>query len=325
VSGRKDWLSGKAGFIGRLVGALFLWRGRPNFATLPRTAYGPLHWGIPVSSSNLEIAQLLEQLAGNDAERGWRGFLSAYSDAIYTAVRLIARDADDASDCYLFSCEKLAEQNFRRLRAFRPEGRASFTTWLRAVVRNLALDWYRAKFGRTRLFARVARASAVDQQIYRALFERRLSLTEAWHGMWSAGTALTFAQFEDRVEAIRQMLSSRQLWLLSTANVSTEAIDVAPSSPGSDFPDAAPDPETLAVMRDIQHKVRNALRDLDDADRLLLRLRYDEDLGLREISAIVGLKDAQTADRRIREALSRLRKNLGVAQSLSGKIRSASV
>jgi RNA polymerase sigma factor (sigma-70 family) len=278
-----------------------------------------------MSSANLEIAKILNQFAGNDAERGWREFLSVYSDNIYSAVRLIARDSDDASDCYLYACEKLADNDFRRLRAFHPEGRATFNTWLRAVIRNLALDWYRSKYGRKRLFACIAKASVIDQQIYRAIFERKLSLTDAWQEIWNAGAALTFAQFEDRAEGIRQMLSSRQLWLLSTSSASIESISMDPDSTATEIADSAPDPETVSAMKEIQHKVRSALRNLENADRLLLRLRFDEELGLREIAAIVGLKDAQTTDRRIREALARLRENLGIAQPLSGKVRSASV
>lgn len=274
--------------------------------------------------SNLEIKQLQESLAGDHAERAWVDFLSAYSDVIYGTVRLIVRDSDNASDCFLFVCEKLAEREFRRLRAFHSEGRASFNTWLRAVIRNLSLDWHRSKFGRRRSFRRVADASVVDQEIYRAIFERRLALTDAWHELWSAGTKLSFDEFEKRAEVVHQMLTSRQLWLLSTSNT-TFPTTTAEAEAVVEVVDTAPDPEAMTVLRDIQEKVRHALRDLSDSDRLLLRLRFEEELGLREIAAILGLKDAQTVDRRIRDALARLREKFGVTDPVRGKIRPASV
>jgi RNA polymerase sigma factor (sigma-70 family) len=280
---------------------------------------------LQVSSSNLEDKQLLEVLTGPNAERGWCDFLSAYSDLIYATIRHIAHDHDHLSDCFLFICEKLADRDFRRLRAFAPDGRATFSTWLRAVVRNLSLDWYRSQFGRARSFGRVASCPAIDQEIFAAVFERKMSLTEAWREVTTRGTELPFKEFERKVNGIRQMLTSRQVWLLCTSarGIGTDFSEPEPNI--EEIADTAPNPESLALLRQTQHKVRSALRELSGSERLLLRLRFDEELGLRELAAVVGLKDAQTADRRIRETLAKLREKLGIKQPLSGKTRPASV
>ena len=42
-------------------------------------------------------------------------------------------------------------------------------------------------------------------------------------------------------------------------------------------------------------------------DRLVLRLRFDEELTLRAIAQLTGVKDAQSVDRWIREVISKLR------------------
>jgi len=67
------------------------------------------------------------------------------------------------------------------------------------------------------------------------------------------------------------------------------------------------------------------MQKLDEGDRLLLRLRFLQELDLLAIAELLGLKNAQTADRRIRDALQRLRENLGVPKPLPVKQNSVSV
>ena len=55
---------------------------------------------------------------------------------IFQVGRYFEKDLDRASDCFQFVCEKLSEDRFRRLLRFKPQGTASFSTWLRAVVRK---------------------------------------------------------------------------------------------------------------------------------------------------------------------------------------------
>ncbi len=57
-------------------------------------------------------------------------------------------DGDSAMDAYAHVLEQLHENNCRRLRAFSPDGRARFTTWLVVVVRRLCLDYRRSRYGR---------------------------------------------------------------------------------------------------------------------------------------------------------------------------------
>lgn len=66
-------------------------------------------------------------------------------------------------DCYAYLLERLRQDDFRRLRAFRADGAARFTTWLVVVVRRLCFDHYRAVYGRQR------DESDLDHQHRRAL------------------------------------------------------------------------------------------------------------------------------------------------------------
>lgn len=53
-------------------------------------------------------------------------------------------------DAYAFVLEALREDDCRRLRAYLPDGRTKFTTWLVVVVRRLVLDYLRRRYGRSR-------------------------------------------------------------------------------------------------------------------------------------------------------------------------------
>jgi RNA polymerase sigma factor (sigma-70 family) len=237
---------------------------------------------------------------------------------------MFAHEPDHTADCFLFVCEKLAENNYRRILAFKPDGKARFTTWARAVVRNLCLDWHRSQFGRKQVFSSVAARSGVDQEIFRAAFHRKETIAQIWAHLSKNGCQFSYADVEARVEDLRSSMTARQLWLLSTDRHALESID-SDEGPGLEIADASPDPETLSLMHDTKRAVAAALAQMNSADRLLLRLRFAEGLPLLEIARLVGLKDAQTADRRVREGLARLREKLGVKKLLVGKPKSASV
>jgi RNA polymerase sigma factor (sigma-70 family) len=98
------------------------------------------------------ITPMLSALSSAEREAAWCALLDRYSGLIYHVVGKFDRDPDRSGDCFLFVCEQLAANDFRRLRKFDLGGRATFPTWLCAVVHNLCLDWYRKKNGRYRVF-----------------------------------------------------------------------------------------------------------------------------------------------------------------------------
>ncbi len=111
-------------------------------------------------SDDPQIARTLAQLGSIDPQQAWSRFLDVYSPVIYRVVQAFEREPDPIADCFVFVCEQLSRNRFRRLRSFKPEGKASFRTWLCAVVRNLCLDWRRKDLGRHRVFQSIARLEA---------------------------------------------------------------------------------------------------------------------------------------------------------------------
>lgn len=272
------------------------------------------------------IASMLSALSSAERQSAWCAFLDRYSSLIYHVVRSFDRDPDRSGNCFLFICEQLSANDFRRLRKFDLSGRASFSTWLCAVVRNLCLDWHRKEHGRHRVFGSVARRSAIAQLLFEIVFRRGLSAEEAREELIRRGVELSFAAVEERICELRRCLSSRQLWLLSSGKAMLDSIDAEEEGTYTVEPaDPAPDPESLATLRETHQHVSAALASLTDSDRLLIRLRYQEGLTLQQVAKLVGLKDAQTADRRLRDIIDHLRQALGVQHLVRGKPKPASV
>jgi RNA polymerase sigma factor (sigma-70 family) len=272
------------------------------------------------------IASMLSALSSAERQLAWCAFLDRYSALIYHVVRSFDRDPDRSGDCFLFICEQLSANDSRRLRKFDLAGRASFSTWLCAVVRNLCLDWHRKEHGRRRVFGSVARRSAMDQLLFQTVFRRGLSAEEAREELSRRGVELSFAAVEERICDIRRCLSSRQLWLLSSGKAMLDSLDREEEGTHSVEPaDPAPDPESLVALRETHQHVLAALASLTDSDRLLIRLRYQEGLTLQQVARLVGLKDVQTADRRLRDIIDHLRQALGIQHLVRGKPKPASV
>src|SRR5579859_592233 len=144
-----------------------------------------------------QIARIIELLATHEFQQAWTEFLEAYSPLIFHTVKLFERDDDPVADCFLFVCERLSEKNFRRLRSFKLNGAARFSTWLRVVLRNLCLDWRRKEFGRHRVFQSIARLDALDQDIFRCIYEQGLAKEESFVILRAKHPRLTMAHLEE--------------------------------------------------------------------------------------------------------------------------------
>ena len=222
---------------------------------------------------------------------------------------MFEKDEDHVADCLLFVCEKLCRNRFRRLRRYQVNGPATFATWLHAVVRNLCLDWHRKEFGRHRVSQSIARLSTVDQAVFRCSYDQGMSSEGTFVSLRPRFPRLTREMVEDSLERIRNSLTHRQLWLLSLRMRGYEA-QRRHSELSSQIPAPDADPETLASLNERREVLRRAVARLPGDDRLLLRLRFEQDLTLQQVANIMRLGDTQRVDRRIRDVLTRLRKEM---------------
>ena len=269
------------------------------------------------SRQDEHLSEILGRLDSDAYQAAWSDFLAASSPVILQVVRLFERDDDRVSDCFLFVCEQLSHNRFRRLRKFKPEGKASFFTWLRSVARNLCRDWRRQRLGRPRIFRSVSRLSTLDQEVFRRVHQQGMTLSETRYALDILFPKLTEARIAESVERIERCLSSRQRWLLSTRQVRLQPLTSPSSEEGrpieQEIPNPGPDPETVAELRERRAALTHALSQLSKSERLLLRLRYEQELSLAEVARLAKLSNAQQADRRIRKALEALRKEMSQA------------
>ncbi|MEL7060074.1 MAG: hypothetical protein AAGN46_08620, partial [Acidobacteriota bacterium] len=71
----------------------------------------------------------------------WEQFLERYAGRIVAQLRGLGLESDDAMDCFVFVCERLARDRWRRLRDVQRTGaRGELVPWLRQVVRHAAID-----------------------------------------------------------------------------------------------------------------------------------------------------------------------------------------
>jgi RNA polymerase sigma factor (sigma-70 family) len=258
-----------------------------------------------------QMEGILRRLGSRAPEPAWEELLEACSPLMLQVVQLFERDPDPVGDCFLFVCEQLHARKFHRLRRFRPGGPASFSTWLRAVVRNLCLDWHRRERGRHRVFRAVGALGPLEQAVFQCRFREGLSRQETLLSLRSRFPELTEPQLLASEERVRESLTPRQLWLLSRP---PRAIHLAlESEDGTEWPlrDPEPGPEERVSLFEQREVLERALLQLPESDRILVRLRFEEGLTLEQVARVAGLGNPQRAERHISGLLERLRTAIG--------------
>jgi RNA polymerase sigma factor (sigma-70 family) len=262
---------------------------------------------------NRGVAPLLEALRSPDScGDAWAEFLESYSTVLYQTARTCTSDDDSAADCYLHICERLGRNGFRRLLKFKPQGSASFTTWLRVVSRNLCFDWHRSQCGRPRPFKSLQRLSPLELEVYNCRFVHGSSQQETLHRLESRFPGVELSELSEIEERLQGALTSRQQWLLGTRRQASFSVSVAVAAdedePGTlDVPDPTPDQETQITDQEQQVRLWKNVASLPAKERLLLQLRFEQELSFEEIARLCGLQDAQRAHRTLAAVLKKLR------------------
>ena len=272
-----------------------------------------------------EASKVCGPVAGpltRDAGEAWSAFLSENASLILQVVHLFERDPDEVQDGFLFVCERLRRGEMRRIRRFREAGPASFATWLRAVVRRLCLDWLRHRDGRFRLPRAIARLPELDQAVFRCIHVRGLSENETFHSVKALWPSLTREQLAGAIACVAKGLGGRSWWLLLVRRPRLQSLSSGP--PGTDPAEVEPglvdprdDPERQAAAHERLASLRDALGRLPPRLRLLVRLRYEQELPLEEVARLTGLSGPAQVERQLRQTLEELRDRMG-EQSFTG-------
>ena len=265
--------------------------------------------------SDETVTALLERLSSGRVDAAWSEFLARYSPLIMHVIRRHDVHDDRATECFMHVCGALSDGGFRRLHGFRPDGPARFKTWLMAVVSNLCVDWRRHEQGRVRPLRCVARLSELDQQVYRCIYVRGMSRAQCVETLARRFPELTLATVSEVNARLFALLTPQQRWQLSARTPASKPV-VLGTAPEDDDPawqvaTAGPGPDELAAELQEQRRLQDALAKLPADQRLLLRLRYEQNLTLAEVARLTGQPDPFRANRRIQAALDRLADLMG--------------
>ena len=177
-----------------------------------------------------------------------------YSRLIHLAACKSARAYDNVMDRYTFVLEALREEDLKRLRAFDPNGRSRFTTWLVVMLSRLCVDFHRRTYGRF----------ASDD-----------------------GTGPEASKRRRLVDLVGGEINLSRL------------------------PDASSEAPDLEIcQKKLCSELEKALGSLGNEERLLLRLRFEDQHSAKDIAQMLGLSSEFVAYRRLKSTLEKLRKDL---------------
>ncbi len=262
--------------------------------------------------STLESATqaLLARLRSPVGGEAFAQFLDMYSPAIMQIARQYAFDSNRLNDCFLFITERLCADKYHRLVSYQPEASASFRSWFNVIIVNLCIDWRRHRRGRPRLFKSILKLSSFDQHVFKHRFQQRLSMEACLEVLSGHFPGLNELQLAGAVARINESLTPAQLQLLDAQQAKTISLDQhqlagdshEPSEPGRG-------PEALAALSQDMERLQKALARLSPHQRLLIKLRYQQDLSLKEVARLTRLGDPFRARRHIQAALDQLVKH----------------
>ena len=107
----------------------------------------------------------------SESEKGWGLFIDKHADFIFTILRRNGLDQDNASDCFVYICDKLCEKEFRRLKTIKYVGqKGDLTPWLRQVINRMQINWFWSVNSRNRLPKPIEEMSEFEQRIFKLYF-----------------------------------------------------------------------------------------------------------------------------------------------------------
>jgi DNA-directed RNA polymerase specialized sigma24 family protein len=224
----------------------------------------------------------------------WDTFVGRYRRLLFATIRQRAVDHDDVMDIFAYVCEALREDDYRRLRAWKPDAvvRARFSTWLVTVVQRLMIDWFRRRDGRRRAPAFVDGMNPRHRAIFELVFIERMSHLEAYGIICARNPpGPSYNQF---LEFLRETYRT-------AAKGRFAALGTAPQVP--DVPEPAP----AAEISERVEWLDRALRSIPPVDRVALELTVVENLPAGDIARILGLPNAKAVYNRVYRAQAALR------------------
>lgn len=260
---------------------------------------------------------LVQEIRGGSTE-AWHSFIERYSGLIYSVLRRHLYDEESIRSVYVDTLERLYKGTLETF-----EGRSALSTWLVLVARSSALDHLRRQFGRRELPVGIKRLSRRDQQIFRLYFLEGLSVDAVRHWASENGASISVEDLAATLRRIESGVGSRVMRRI--------AYDVCASSAGAasgrmlEFLDwhrakqaeksrrRTPEQDLLdKEARATAARARELLDELPEAERVVLKLRFERGWTAAKIAEELGLESPRRAYTAIDRGLRYLRNLLNV-------------
>jgi RNA polymerase sigma factor (sigma-70 family) len=239
------------------------------------------------------------RLAESDTEAAWNLFIDRYRRLVLAVIRRTVHDGDIVMDAFAHVCARLAADDLARLRRHeqRPEPRARFSTWLVAVVHNLAIDFVRQRDGRRRLKP-PAGLSGIQRRIFSRVFVEQRSHAEAYELVRAGASGdLTFGSYlRELADTYRVIESQRPGGVMRYLGGPP-----APAEP------AAPSGEAVSGLEERRRRLQDALQRLSPDVRLAVQLFVIEELPAADVARALRWPNAKAVYNRVYRALGTLR------------------
>jgi len=243
----------------------------------------------------------LDRLRAGDLDGAWTTFIDRYRRLIFAQIRRATTEPDDVMDIFAHVCGRLRENDLARLKtfAFAAAPRASFATWLVAVLRNLIVDWFRSRDGRSR--AQPPKSlSPLGRRIYELVFLEHRSHREACElVLLSSGDAGVTPG-----DCRRALREAQRAALNGAAGTLARPVAVAPIA---EWVEVSVD---AAAVGEAGEALRIAMQSLDTVSQLAIQLFVVDEMPAADIAKVLGLGNAKTVYNKVYRGLAVVREAL---------------
>lgn len=229
----------------------------------------------------------------------YQRLLLDHLDLITQIVRTVGRrrhlSAAEREDFASFVHLRLVDEDYAILRKF--QNRSTLWTYLAAVIERLSLDFCAEKWGRWRPSAMAERLGPVAVLLERLVNRDSHSVEEALEILRvNHDVGLTYPQ----LRKIWEQLPVR----MRNTEVGEEAAQELSSNDSSEA--AIDDAERRRNIDRLQQALQAAFAQIAAQDRVLIALRFDQDLSMVEIARLTG-SSVPTLHRRLDKSVKQLR------------------
>jgi RNA polymerase sigma factor (sigma-70 family) len=265
---------------------------------------------------NLSDTKLLALFEENSIQ-AWHIFCEKHSDFIYSVLRRMGFDYDGAMERFVYVCEKLCEEDFRRLKSVKYTGdEGDLTPWLRQVIKNLCVNWAWSENGRKRLLGFVTEMSEREQRVFQLNFWQGKTPFEIYELLrLEHDRPADIGDVFDALEKINKHLSQKKIWRLISGLSKTRkklSLDKTNDKTGLKLEPVDlnnDNPEESLQKKESLETVKKAFESLPVREKLVIQFRYDDALTFTEIAEMLGWEKREATNLH-KSAIYKLRKLL---------------